>query len=467
VFDALSAKNLSQYGYGRETMPNLGRLAERAVVYHNHYAGANFTSPGIATLLTGTLPWTNRAFEHLGTVADDFVDKSLFSVFPDHFRMAYTHNPWADIILEQFMGQMERYIPVDRFLLATDPIIRGLFSRDRDTASVSWKRIINRKDDNFAYSLFLSNFYNFILEKRAADLAHLEESYPRGLPGLNDDSVFLLEETMDGLYDLVASAQKPFVSYFHLLPPHAPYRTHRDFYRYFANDGWVPVSKPQDVFYQGILETKVDEHRTWYDESILYVDREFSRFYNNLDKSGLLENTWLIFTSDHGEMFERGIEGHRTPVLYDPIVRVPLLVFDPGRTARMDVYEPTSAVDLLPTLLYVTGQKIAPWMEGVVLPPFSQTAPDRNRSIFALECNENKKNGPIDVATVSLRKGQYKLTYFFGYKELENRNERLELYDLEEDPEELQDLSLARKAIVDEMLGEVKSKLLEVNQPFL
>ena len=271
---------------------------------------------------------------------------------------------------------------------------------------------------------------------------------------------------MDGLFDMVLAAERPFVGYFHLLPPHAPYRTHRDFYRYFKNDGYAPVSKPEDIFYQGILEKKIFEHRTWYDESILYVDREFRRFYDRLESAGVLENTWLIFTSDHGEMFERGIEGHRTPVLFEPIVRVPLLVFEPGRTTREDIYEPTSAVDLLPTLLHVTGQPGAPWCEGLVLPPFSTTAPDRNRSIFALEASDSKKNAALDVATVSLRKGPYKLTYFFGYKELKDLGERVELYNVEEDPEELRDLSASQKDIADEMLGEVKTKLSEVNQPY-
>ena len=56
VFDAFSAYNISLYGYGRETTPNITRLAERATVYHNHYAGSNFTTPGTASLLTGTYP---------------------------------------------------------------------------------------------------------------------------------------------------------------------------------------------------------------------------------------------------------------------------------------------------------------------------------------------------------------------------------------------------------------------------
>ena len=56
VFDAFSAYNISLYGYQRDTTPNLARLARRAIVYHNHLAGSNFTTSGTASLLTGTLP---------------------------------------------------------------------------------------------------------------------------------------------------------------------------------------------------------------------------------------------------------------------------------------------------------------------------------------------------------------------------------------------------------------------------
>lgn len=58
--DTLSATNLSLFGYGRQTTPNLERLADRAFVYHSHYAGGNFTSPGTATILTGSYTWTHR-----------------------------------------------------------------------------------------------------------------------------------------------------------------------------------------------------------------------------------------------------------------------------------------------------------------------------------------------------------------------------------------------------------------------
>src|SRR5512143_2493607 len=111
VFDAFSAYNISLYGYSRDTMPNMARLAKKAVVYHNHFAGSNFATSGTASLLTGTLPWTHRALQPTHTVDPSFVNRNIFTAFKDYYRLAYTHNGWAWTLLRQFQQQMDDLIP--------------------------------------------------------------------------------------------------------------------------------------------------------------------------------------------------------------------------------------------------------------------------------------------------------------------------------------------------------------------
>jgi len=477
VFDAWSATHLSLNGYQRETTPNIARLAERAVVYHNHYAGGNFTTPGTASILTGTHPWTHRAFQPGGKVPDALVSNNIFAAFENHYRITYSHNLWANILLRQFRDDLEQYIPKKKyfltgvtsgtsndFFLDSDTIIPALFESDEDIALVSWIRAMERQEQGYAYSLFLAPLYeryrNYYYGKRFADI---EAFFPRGIP-MDDYDMFLLEHGIDGVGGLVTAAPQPFMSYFHFWPPHAPYRTHRDFIGRFADDGYKAPEKPLDLFGDNGPKTK---NRTEYDEYILYVDREFGRFYDHLEQNGLLENTWLVLTSDHGEMFERGIEGHRTPVLYDPVVRVPLLIFEPGRNSRTDVYANTSAVDLLPTLLHVTGQKKADWTEGTVLQPFAAEEPDPERAVYVAQPEKSEQYGPLTIATLVIRRGDYKLMYFYGYKELGAAGERVELYNLKNDPEELNDLYETEKEIGQELLNELKAKLEEVNAPYL
>lgn len=476
VYDAWSASHLSQHGYPRETTPHLNRLAERAVVYHNHYAGGNFTTPGTASLLTGTHPWKHRAFQPGGGVDDVFVNQNIFSAFDDYYRVTYSHNLWANILLRQFKGDLENYIPKGKYflegedpgsdgglLLSSDAIVQNLFGKDEDIALVSWIRAMETEEAGYAYSLFLSPLYDrYRRQYYQSRYADLEAIFPRGIPK-DDYANFLLEQATIGIGNLLLTTPQPFIGYFHFWPPHAPYNTHRDFAGRFNGDGYQPTRKPMDLFGDRGLDPK---NRTEYDEYILYVDREFGRFYRQLEDNGLLENTWVVLTSDHGELFERGIEGHRTPVLYEPVIRVPLMIFEPGRTARGDVYANTSAVDILPTMLHVTGNRGVEWTEGVVLPPFAGREPDPERSIYVVHAEKNEQFSPLTTVTLSLRKADYKLLYFYGYKELAGR-ERVELYNIKDDPEELNDLFDIEKEIGIDLLTELKVKLGEMNGLYL
>jgi arylsulfatase A-like enzyme len=141
------------------------------------------------------------------------------------------------------------------------------------------------------------------------------------------------------------------------------------------------------------------------------------------------------------------------------------MIFEPGRKARMDVHATTSAADILPTLLYLTGHKPASWTEGTVLPPFAATEPNPDRPAYALHAKENAPDAPLTVATAMLVKGKYKLTYYFGYPEMGAKKEIVELYDIEADPQELKNLYSRRKTIGRSLLAELKQKLKESDRP--
>lgn len=476
VFDTWSSYHVSLYGYPRETMPNLAKLTERAVVYHNHYAGGNFTTPGTASLLTGVHPWTHRAFQPGGKVVESLISKNIFSAFDNFYRVSYSHNLWANLLIRQFRGDLDEYIPKrkyfltrerraedQRFFLDSDSIIPTLFGNDEDLALVSWLRTFEKNETGSAYSLFLSPLYEQYRKNYYENqFADIEAFFPRGIPK-DDYDIFTLEHAIDSIGNLLTTTPQPFMGYFHFWPPHAPYNTHKEFVGRFLDDDYVTTPKPLDLFGDDGPKSK---HRMEYDEYILYVDREFARFYNKLESSGLLENTWVILTSDHGEMFERGIEGHRTPVLYEPVVRVPLIIFEPGRESRLDIHANTSAVDILPTLLHVTGQASLEWTEGSVLPPYRPIQTDSDRSVFIVHADKNEKYSPLKVATVAMIKGDYKIMYFIGYKELGEDRQRIELYNIKEDPEELNNLLEIELEIGNEMLDELKMKLDKMNAPY-
>lgn len=466
VFDAFSAQNTPIYGYPRNTTPNLVSLAERAIIYHNHIATGNFTTPGTASLLTGTYPWTHRAFTLHETVDDSFSNKSIFHAFPHHYRLAYTHNPFADILLEQFKEDINQRIPIEElFILFDNKSVDALFKRDRDTSNVAWLRAFEKNPDGYAYSLFLSHFYKELIDRyRSRRLESISPDYPRGVPGV-ENRYFSFEESTNYLIDSISKTPQPFVSYFHFYPPHAPYTTHRDFTDRFAEDGYHPIVKPEHIFSTGTTYKVMAENRRDYDEYLLHVDREFGRLYESLKRSGLLDNTWVVLTSDHGEMFERGIIKHTTLAMSQPVVHVPLMIFGPQIDSRVDIYQSTNAIDVLPTLTSMIGQEIPDWCEGIVMPPFQVTDADKGRAHYSMNLTENAKYGHLKNGSIALVKDPYKLTYYYGYNELSRMDgEAFELYDLNEDPEELNNLYYVEKSLAQNLQGELMSQLVEVNK---
>ena len=469
VFDALSASDIPFFGYPRNTMPFLSRFIEHATVYHNHYAGGNFTTPGTASLLTGTLPWTHRAFPHYGTVAKQLATHNIFNAMgkKEYYRFAYSHNAYVVRLLTQFIDDIEHHIPQQELFLDKDWIV-NLFSNDYDIAVLSMLQILQTKEAVQKNSLFLPDLNNLIIGKHRERIQEkYAELFPRGLPKMWGDNYLVLEDGIDYLIDQLGEIPQPFLGYFHFLPPHHPYNPRREFIKLFSLDGFQPPRKPDHIFSHQKNYRKSFSARTKYNQHISYADAEFARLFKFMENTGLLQNTWLVFTTDHGEMFERGIIGHTTESLHEPVIKVPLIIFEPGQTTQRDIFTPTSCIDVLPTLLHITGQSIPAWVEGEILPPYRNSEPDTGRSIFAVQAKYNGKYNPLTKASVIMIKEQYKLHAYFGYEQLPQDKTHYELYDLKNDPEELNNLYPTHSSISRELQNELTTKLNEVNRPYL
>ena len=464
LFDAFSAYNVPIYGYPRDTTPNLARLANRAIVYHNHFAAGNFTTPGTASLLTGTLPWTHRALQLNAQINPAYTHRTIFEAFAHYYRIVYSHNPVVNRLFKQFTVDLDEYVPQDRLFLTADSFVQNWLPSDEDIADVGWTRTIKKGEEGYSYSLFLSSLYQIYIQRKVASI---RPRFPRGIPNISGDNYFLLEDAIDFVEATLGRLPQPYLGYFHFMPPHTPTTTTLDFDGRFAHDGYSPPAKPVDPLSPGLGHQALMRQREYYDEYVLYLDREVGRLFDFLESSGVLENTWVVLTSDHGELFERGVRGHITRLLYQPVVRVPLLIFEPGRTTGVHIDAPTSAIDLLPTLLHLGGEPAADWAEGLLLPPFAADGPAPNRVVYALQARENHADRPLTHASAMMVQGPYKLTYYFGYPELGEPQERMELYDIQADPEEMEDLFNEANPTAASMLTALKKKLDEVNQPYL
>lgn len=460
LFDAMSARNLSVYGYPRKTSPNLERFAERANVYHSHHAGGNYTIPGTASILTGMYPWTHRAVNHSGKIKNSLVGNNIFSVLgEDYHRIAFPQNVWSSFIVSQFEDDIDTLLSAGAFG-ELDYMLSAHFPNDGNMAARALDDFVFKMNQS-PVSLILGSMQSalFLRESTLLD----SQGYPRGLPhNVNYPIYFRLEKVMEDLAALLTDQSSPFFAYLHLFPPHAPYRPSRLFNRSFVGDGFVPVDKPIHRLSDQLLDDKLNVARQSYDQYIASLDDELGNLLDAMENAGVFENSYVIITSDHGEMFERGEKAHSTPLLYEAITHVPLLISAPGQKIRRDVYSPTNAVDLLPTFAQMAGKPVPAWSEGLPLPGLGGTD-DPERGIYTVEAKLSSAFVPFNKATVSFQKGNHKLIYYTGYES----EDAFELYDLNADAEELKDLYAAQPAFAKKMKDELLEAFFAANKPYL
>lgn len=454
VFDAMSAENLSLYGYRRKNTPNLERFAKRATVYNQHYTPGNFTVPGTASLLTGLYPWTHRAFNSWGLIAHKFTGDNHFRVLgQQYYRLAFSQNTFPNYFFGQFVHDIDRILSPASWALI-DQVVAQNFGKDRVDSYRAFNDLLFQ-DLTPPGSLVFGLGENMQLYEK---VAHSQtDEYPNGLPYTENYPIFFkLKDIFDGVIKTIDGLPSPSIAYLHLWSPHAPYIPTREFYKIY-DDGWAPRPKPDHVLGPHVATKHLNNRRASYDEYIANLDNEFGRLLDLLEAKGIFQHSYVVVTSDHGDFFERGVQDHDTPLLYDPVVRVPLLISAPGQTARQDLWIPTNSVDVLPTLVHVAGGSPPEWCEGQVLPGFGGSE-DAERSMFMMQNATNPAYLPLTRGSFGLRKGPYKLTCYRGFPQYD-KQDAFELYNLQDDPEEVNDLYAVKTDIAKDLRAELLARI--------
>ncbi len=462
VYDAWSQHHVSLYGYPRPTMPNLEKFAERATVYHNHYSPGTYTVTGASSLLTGMHPWTHRAFQLGAGITASHAGHNIFSTLSStHSTFAYAQNKLADQMLYQFEGELDQHAKAWLFN-AQDSDPYDVFKNDIRMAYASLDDNIIQKGEGFDSSLFVGPIARL---KTLRDRLRVEKQdeanrYPRGVP--QAPGLFFLDDLVDGSIEMLKDVQQPFLAYIHFWPPHHPYTPTRDFFDTF-NDGWNPPDKPiHKLSDEKNDNEKLHLNRRYYDEFIASWDHETARLYQYLEESGLRENSYIIITADHGELFERGKIGHGPKLIYDPVIHVPLIISRPGQTSREDVHTITSSVDILPTIAHLTGNPIPAWAEGQILPILGGET-EKGRSVFSIDARTSSSFAPLENFSVSITRDGHRLVF---YRYPETGYEEFEFYDLETDPDELKDLFPSGPTLALDMKDELLQTIEEFNRPY-
>ena len=176
-------------------------------------------------------------------------------------------------------------------------------------------------------------------------------------------------------------------------------------------------------------EELVRRGRAGYYGLITYLDEKIGNLFHTLEETGQLENTVVIYTSDHGEM--NGEHGMwRKSNFYEASARVPLqIVFPDKLSSGKRVDEVVSLVDLTATLVDVGGAQPLRQLDGDSLLPLMQGAASDWKDFAFSEYLAHGVERPMAM----VRKGRYKFNYSLG--------DPPELYDIAEDPGEFRNLA--------------------------
>ena len=176
----------------------------------------------------------------------------------------------------------------------------------------------------------------------------------------------------------VWKGRRPFFLWLDSFDPHEPWDPPEEYRNLYADPNYkgVELIHPVPGEVEGYLSPEEEEHiRALYAGEVTLVDKWVGEFVNFLKEKGLLDDTLLIWTSDHGEPLGRGEHGHgiirkARPWPYEELSHIPLLIRHPegvGAGRRIDSFVET--VDIMPTILDFLGVEGPKWMHGKSLLP--------------------------------------------------------------------------------------------------
>lgn len=416
VVDTLRADHVSSHGYDRPTTPEIDYLASKGVSFQNAVAPSSWSLPSHASLVTG-----RYVFEH-----------GVGNVEPE---------PWLGWGRNSLGGWPTLGGALERLGYRTGAFSanRTYFSRDLGFGRgfLHFEDYFSSPSDCFVRTLFGREFDRIYLKRSEKSL--VKRALRRILPAALFDQDAEGSGSYEGAFGVRKRAevvnrevldwvnrdrQYPFLVFINYFDVHDPYGG--------------PPNYPKPGWRQ---KTNID----FYDDGVKYVDDHIRALLDGLQKSGLLNNTLVIVTSDHGESLgQHHLETHGR-ALYWELVHVPLVIWFPGHVpAGLRISAPVSNAAIPATILNLLG---ANWQSTFPAPSLAAAwQPESQATEFPAplsEIVENKYEGKQDAAADKLiptaASGWMKSLVTPQWQLILHQKLGAQLYDWQQDPAELND----------------------------
>jgi len=424
--DTLRPDHLGLYGYPRFTSPVLDTISREGVVFEDASATSPWTLPSHASMLTGRNPLAHGVVSMKTALPDDIPTLASLLGRAGFETAAVVNSTWLkreDYELTRDFGH---------YLFVQDVPDRRAPNTWVTDQAIDWL------DEMRDARLFLFVHYYDVHSDYVSEPG-FEKLFVGDYDGVVDGTGWQLTR---------ANLEDDYLDMCHTRFDPAKCRFGNE------NDPWVVDASVERL---ELDERDVRHLVDLYDAGIRQLDTELSRLFAWMQKQGLIDETLLVVTSDHGEEFmEHGRVDHFLP-MWQEVLRVPLILRGPGVPAGVRVQAPVSHLDLAPTILSLAGVETDVPLDGLDLAPLWSGGDD---GVFRERFLYGEGSGGLTYDLVvrgyfpvyrSVRRDRYKLVY-------ESKGERYALYDLLRDPGERTDATPDAPEVARELLEEMRER---------
>jgi arylsulfatase A-like enzyme len=406
IWDTARAPSMSLYGHSRPTTPALERLAARGVVFERAISNSSFSNPSHASILTGRFP--HEVSADWGTPLDE-THPTLAEVLAGAGYRTGGFSANSHFVTRE-MGMARGFAHFQ-----SHPVLSPT-----GTLAATWlgRQLVNGESP-------IARFLGVFDEpgrQRAGDIHGALLRWIDRMPA--DRPFFAMVNVADAHHPYLPP--EPFASRFGAVRPRGvPERALR---RLARLAGLRPES--------GQAVSWDDQELRGYEGALAYLDQAFEQLMGDLDRRGLLDRTVIILTSDHGEEFGEHAGRRHGRSLYWTAINVPLVLWLPtGKPAGLHVREPVS-LRAIPATVAKLAELGSPF-PGQPLTRAWDGSGGTNDLVLA-ELNRNPRTSPY--ARSPIAKGDMKAVVRGSLHYIRNGDGSEELYDLDADPRERDNL---------------------------
>ena len=323
VLDTVRADRMSCYGYSAKTTPFLEKWADQSIVFDRAFSNAMWTLPSHTSMLTG-LSIREHGTDHTNLWLDDSFPTVTNVLAENGYKTAlFSNNPWLS--------------PKSNLSKGFDICQVVYHLRHLGRFSLEWIA------DKFGITPFVPWFDN---------------DFGAGL------TAYLVGQWLDSQAD----GKKPFFLFINYMEAHLPYSVPKQYRQQYMTDKQVDRSYDLHRKVYGSIVSAMDLRfniegndffamsdreilKRQYEATLRYLDNRVREVIGMLEQRGLLDNTMVIITSDHGEYLDtHGMWSHRMQ-LYQDVIHIPLMIRPAGTYEAKRVDSPVLLSDLYGTVL--------------------------------------------------------------------------------------------------------------------